>query len=171
MEKEEQLSPNCLAFIALTNEYCCLLEEAINYERSMLVEKLAKLLSRIYVSALDLEPSMMVLGSEIASSLEEARYDEVRSVLAQAFGEDDVYLEVFMDDMKYSDTPIATTISENLADLYQEFYEMLRSIEDLTSDNQREILSLCRDNFDSYWSVTLCNVLRAINMLRNNYSD
>ena len=167
MDNNNQLSPNSLAFIALANEYCQLAEEANYYERSDLVDKLAKLLPRIYISALDLAPSMMMLGNGIASSLQESQYNNVKSRVEAVMAEEDVYLEVFMENMKYSDTPIATTISENLADLYQEFYEMLAAINDLTVENQQEILSMCRDNFDEYWSQTLCNVLRAINMLRN----
>ena len=89
-------------------------------------------------------------------------------------GEDDVYLEVFLDDMKYSDTPIATSISENLADLYQEFYNLVASLRDLNTEEQRLILSACKDNFVEYWGQTLCNVLRALHSLsviHHNYDD
>lgn len=171
MDEHQTLSPNELAFIALTNEYCQVVEQAYDYDRSSLVDRLTKLLPRIYITALDLQPSAMLLGNEIASSLEEEQYNAVSGALAQLFAEEDVYLEVFHEDMKYSDTPIAVNISENLADLYQEFYEMLAAVRDLNVDNQQEIISLCRDHFDSYWSTTLCNVLRAINNLRMNEND
>ena len=39
--------------------------------------------------------------------------------------EEDIYLEVFLEDMKYSDTPISASVSENLADLYQEFFNLI----------------------------------------------
>ena len=80
-------------------------------------------------------------------------------------GEEDVYLEVFLDDMKYSDTPIATSISENLADLYQVFYNLIASLRDLNTEEQRQILDECKGQFGEYWGQTLCNVIRALHSL------
>ncbi len=37
-------------------------------------------------------------------------------------GEDDVFLETFEEDMKYSDTPVAASVSESLADIFQPLY-------------------------------------------------
>ena len=165
------MQPNNLAFIALTNEYCQLLETAYDYSRHDLVERLCKLLPRIYISALDIEMPMFLGDGYIAAALDETDYDRLRELLSQVFAEDDTYLEVFLNDMQYSDTPIAVTISENLADLYQEFYNLIASLEDLPEQQQEELLSLCRDNFDEYWAATLCNVLRALNALRPIGSD
>ena len=49
----------------------------------------------------------------------ETDYEVLRGSIASLLGEYDDYLEVFLDDMAYSDTPIHQNISESLADIYQ----------------------------------------------------
>lgn len=160
--ENDKLSPTSLAFIALTNEYCQLVENAASSDRSGFVEAMLKLLPRIYITATDIEPSIDYYGAPITQALDEENYNYVRSNIAYITGEDDVYLEVFLDDMKYSDMPIATSISENLADLYQEFYNLVAAVKDLNTDDQRQLIAACRENFAEYWGMTLCNVLRAL---------
>ncbi len=169
--ENDKLSPTSLAFIALANEYCQLVENSADHGRENMVVSLLKLLPRIYITVVDLEPSLEYFDSFISQSLDEPAYDVVRSNLSALMGEDDVYLEVFVEDMKYSETPIATSISENLADLYQEFYNLVASLRDLNTEEQREILGMCKENFVEYWGQTLCNVLRALHSLSVTHRD
>ena len=159
----EKLTPNELAFIALVNEYCHTVERALEYEsRDQFVGNLLKLLPRIYITISDIEQDPFI-DAYIDAALEEDVYDIVSQRIAQIMAEDDAYLEVFVEDMKYSDTPITATISENLADLYQEFFNLIHSIEDALTETQHEMLCQCKMNFINYWGQTLCNVLRALN--------
>lgn len=164
----EKLSPTSLAFIALTNEYCEIVENCADYSREGFVDSMMKLLPRIYITVLDIEPNLDISDAFISQALDEPTYEVVRGSISALMGEDDVYLEVFLEDMKYSDSPIATSISENLADLYQEFYNLVASLRDLNTEEQRHILSMCKENFSEYWGQTLCNVLRAIHSLKTN---
>lgn len=164
----EKLSPTSLAFIALTNEYCEIVENCADYSREVFVDSMMKLLPRIYITVLDIEPNLDFSDAFISQALDEPTYEVVRGSISALMGEDDVYLEVFLEDMKYSDSPIATSISENLADLYQEFYNLVASLRDLNTEEQRHILSICKENFSEYWGQTLCNVLRAIHSLKTN---
>ena len=70
-----------------------------------------------------------------------------------------------MEDMKYSDTPISASVSENLADLYQECFNLIHSIQEALTETQHEMLCQCKVNFINYWGQTLCNVLRALNAI------
>lgn len=172
--ENDKLSPSSLAFIALTNEYCQLVENCGDYCREAMVDSLIKLLPRIYITVIDMESSLEYFDAIISQSLDEPTYEVVRGNIGAIMGEDDVYLEVFLDDMKYSDTPIATSISENLADLYQEFYNLVSSLRDLNTEEQRQILGMCKENFVEYWGQTLCNVLRAlhsISVMDHDYDD
>jgi len=160
-----KLSPNELAFIALANEYCHALERANECEsRDQFVAQMLKLLPRIYITISDIDDDMY---SEefIDSALEEDVYDIVRDRVTQIMGEEDIYLEVFLEDMKYSDTPISESVSENLADLYQEFFNLIHSIQDALMETQHEMLCQCKVNFNNYWGQTLCNVLRALHAI------
>ena len=168
MNGTHQLSPNELAFIALTNEYCQAIEALPqNYDRKAFVASMLKLLPRIYISANDLSICSMT-DAYISSTLDETSYDQVRETIAQVMADEDVYLEVFLDDMKYSDTPISATVSENLADLYQEFFNLIQAVQYATSDDQSDLIGLCYENFTDYWGQTLCNVLRALHTVRYN---
>ena len=68
--------------------------------------------------------------------------------------------------MKYSDTPITATISENLCDLYQEFYNFIQTIKNSSAEHVNEIVYIEKENFESYWGQTLLNVTRAIHNLK-----
>ncbi len=88
--------------------------------------------------------------------------------MEELMGADDVYLEVFEEDMKYSDTPVAASISEGLADIFQALYNFINTIRDATDETMQVALLGIRDDFRAYWSATLCNVLRALNHLKMN---
>ena len=85
--------------------------------------------------------------------------------MAALLGEDDTYLETFEEDMKYSDTPIAASIAEGLADIYQDLYNFLSPVRDSDGALAAPALVECRENFASYWGQTLTNVMRPLNHL------
>lgn len=165
MSDTTNLTPNSLAFIALANEYCHALENAFEYEESRaFIAEMLKLLPRIYISASDIKPDDDS-DSFIDSFLDENDYDTVRGNVGRIIGEDDTYLEVFIDDMKYSDTPISTNISENLADIYQPLYNFVATVKDATDETINEAINAVKSEFDTYWGQTLCNVLRALHSI------
>lgn len=160
-----KLSPNELAFIALVNEYCHSIERAQeNESRDQLVAQMLKLLPRIYITVSDIEANAEE-DEYIDPALEEDVYDIVRQRVEQVMAEEDIYLEVFVEDMRYSDTPISASVSENLADLYQEFFNLIHAVQDAPTEAQHGMLSQCKMNFINYWGQTLCNVMRALNMI------
>lgn len=164
-----KLTPNELAFIALSNEYCQCIETVHQTgDRDTIVESMLKVLPRIYITATDLSLNGFDddIDEFIDAALDENTYDMVRVMLSQLMAEDDVYLETFMEDMRYSDSPISATVSENLADLYQEFYNFVHGIQDVTTAVQRALIEACLVNFREYWGQTLCNVLRAMHSIR-----
>ena len=160
-----KLSPNSLAFIALANEYCQTLERLMELERTEFINVMLKLLPRLYIVATDLESYDDDYYVDMQFALNEQDYDQLRSLISMVMAPDDVYLEVFEEDMKYSDTPISASVSENLADLYQEFFNLVYSVKDADTDAQMQLLALCKENFKDYWGQTLCNVLRALHSI------
>ena len=81
-------------------------------------------------------------------------------------GPDDTFLETFEQDMKYSDTPIAASVSESLADIYQPLYNFIMIVRETEGSELVGAYLECHENFETYWSQTLCNVLRALNNIR-----
>lgn len=162
------LAPNSLAFIALANEYCQTVERARETEPEAFVSSMLRLLPRLYISATDLRPDMggVIEEAYIDNALDEEYYESLRRAMEALLGEKDTYLEVFEEDMKYSDTPIASSISEGLADIFQVLYNLLEVVRDAPEELTNSALAAVKEDFETYWSRPLCNVLRAVNSLR-----
>ena len=166
-----QLSPNSLAFIALANEYCNAIEKAPEFDKPDFLVQMLKLLPRIYISASDINIKESSEEYYIEPYLDEDVYNNVRSNIAALMAEDDVFLETFEEDMKYSDTPVSASISEDLADIYQELYNLVASVRDVDNEAIRSILITCKEDFATFWGQTLCNVLRALHSAFYNHDQ
>lgn len=162
----QQLSNNTLALIALCNEYCQSAEQARDLSRDGFIDAVLRLLPRIYIAVTDVPQSPN--GSEMfmQDALDEDYYDSVRRGIESVMGEDDTYLDVFEEDMKYSDTPISASIAEGCADLFQVFYNYLETVREAPNELIEEATLTLREDFAQYWARTLCNVLRAVNAVR-----
>lgn len=167
--KDIQLTPNQLAFIGLANEYCSTVEHAYEMQREAFIAAMLRLLPRLYISATDLaQPMQIDEANYIPSALDEEYYESVRRNIETLMGEDDTYLEVFESDMKYSDTPIAASISENLADIFQVLFNLTECVREAPTEVIDLSLQALKEDFEGYWSQALCNVLRALNSLKYN---
>lgn len=169
--EEKNIAPNTIAFMALCQEYCATLENTAQQqsdERQELVDRLLHLLPRLYMCATDMGMTESAFSGTffIDSALDEDYYDTIRRAVETVMGEDDTYLEVFHEDMKYSDTPIAASIAEGCADLFQVFYNYLEAVRDSTEEVVHEASASMYDDFMGYWSTQLCNLLRALNYIR-----
>ena len=103
--------------------------------------------------------------------VDEDFYDAVRRNVESLLGPDDTFLETFEEDMKYSDTPIAASVAEGLADIFQPLYNFISVVKESEGESIFEAYSECRENFDAYWSQTLCNVMRPLNNIKYNSSN
>ncbi len=166
------LNTNSLAFIALCNEYCAAVEDVRESDKDDFVQSMLRLLPRLYISATDLK--VEALDEEDAylePILDEDYYESVRCGIENLMGPEDIFLEVFEEDMKYSDTPIAASISESLADIFQVLYNFVGMVKEAPEHLIPLALVAVRDEFQVYWSRILCNVLRALNQLRYNSAE
>lgn len=165
---EMQLTPGQLAFIGLCNEYCSMAENASSLSRDELLAATLRMLPRLYIATTDLPDSDDMANFYIDQALDEDYYNSIRATFERILGEDDTYLEVFEEDMKYSDTPIAASIAEGLADIFQVCYNFIETVRDAPTPVIAEALGAIKDDFAGYWSRILCNLLRPLNQLRYN---
>ncbi len=163
------LSPNSLAFVALSNEYCAAIEGASQVADSrVFVAEMLRLLPRLYIVASDLNPapSLEEDAPYIDSYLGEDYYESARESIESLLGADDVYLEVFEEDMKYSDTPVSASIAEGLCDIFQVLYNFISAVRDAHESQINDALIAVSNDFGPYWSQKLLNVLRPLNQLK-----
>jgi len=159
------INRNTLSFIGLATEYCATLEQASALEMPELVSAMLRLLPRLYITMSDTNPEQMEEYEPLGSYVDEQTYEQVRASVAAVMGEEDTYLETHEEDMKYSDTPIAATISESLADIYQDLANFLAPVRDSEGALTIPALAECRENFATFWAQTLVNVLRPLNAI------
>lgn len=159
-----------IAITALAADYCRTLETCRDMEPDEFVKKMTNLLPRIYLAFNDVAPSEEITAEYeeeyFDTYVDEDFYDSIRRNAEMLLGPDDTFLETFEENMKYSDTPIAASISECLADIFQPLYNFICIVKDTDGEKMEGAYRECHENFCSYWARTLCNVLRAVNALR-----
>ena len=170
MEKTENknpiYAPVTLEFVTVALEYCSFLEKADEGSLFAFVDKATKLLPLLYLKAALLPPIEPDEEAELETTVTEAMYDDLRGRLSGLLGERDVFLDTFHEDMRYSDTPIASAISENLADVFQDIGDFIALFRQGNEPVMREALALCGHNFRHYWGERLLNALRALHDIR-----
>ena len=173
MENKEQIifSRNTVEFVTVAAEYCAYMERAESLHRKDFVDTILKILPLLYIKASMLPECEMVSDSEPETFVTEDDYEVLRYSLAALMGDKDDYLEVFMQDMRYSDTPITRLISEDLADIYQDVKNFISVFQLGFDETMHDSLALCRDNFALYWGQTLVNTMRALHSVKFNPSD
>lgn len=162
-------SRSSIEFITVANEYCGFLELHQEFSPVDFVDKATKLLPLLYLKVSLLPKLTQQLEEEPEKFVTEYDYNNVINNIAEKLGEKNDYLEVFHEDMQYSETPIVAYISENLADIYQDLKDMLTNFELASEQVMNDALALCQDNFKTYWGTSLTNVLRALHHI--NYTD
>ena len=163
------LQNQLLGVTALSAEYCHTMETCTDMEPGEFVEKMLNLLPRLYLAFTDVKPGEEIFEDEAAyfeTYVDEDFYESIRRNAETLLGPEDTFLETFEENMKYSDTPIAASISECLADIFQPLFNFISIVRDSEGEKMEAAYRECRENFESYWAQTLCNVLRALNFLK-----
>ena len=167
---ENKINPNVLSFIGLANEYCMALSNVYETEKEEFVAEMLRLLPRIYITMSDVRAEELSdeedYYNNFSSYVDEDYYESIRRGVDSIMGEDDTFLETFEEDMKYSDTPIASSVAECLADIFQDLFNFVSLVKESEGEQTQEALAECKENFESYWAQTLCNVMRALNHIR-----
>ena len=167
MGKQTAFDKNTVEFVTVAAEYCAFLEQVYDKEPSRVVDVLCKLLPLVYLKAAMLaetEPEGLYLEEVVT----EPDYDAIRQMLSEKFAENDDYLEVFVEDMKYSDTPVRRCISEDMADIYQALKNFVHSYRSGLDEVMEEAVAVCAEGFRTYWGQILTNTLRAVHNVRYN---
>lgn len=159
-------SKNVVEFVTVALQYCSYLESNSDSQTN-LTDKLTKLLPLLYLKA-TLLPDNEASEDDflVEEAVAEDDYNYIVSRLFSVFKNEDAYLEVFEEDMKYSDTPISASIAENLTDIYQDVKNFISVYERGIEDNMSEALFVCTENFKLYWGQKLVNVLRPLHALK-----
>ncbi len=156
---------NTIEFVTVGVQTCLFLEKLHEYERAEFLEKITRLLPLLYLKTAMLTPPEPEMDGYIEHFVTEGDYNYIRAGVENILGTDDAYLEVFMDDMRYSDEPITAFISENLADIYQELKDMAANYQTGNEAVMNDAILACLEGFKEHWGQKLLNVMRPLHAL------
>jgi hypothetical protein len=154
-----------IEFATVAVQLCLCLEQIIEQEKSDFIEKMLRLLPLLYLKARLLPKATEEMEGYPERFVTESEYEEMRGIVAGLMGGDDAYLEVFVEDMRYSDEPITAFISENIADIYQEIKDLACNYQTREEAVMNDALVSCLEGFEQHWGQKLLNVLRPLHAL------
>ncbi len=172
MESQVIFDKNAVEFVTVAAEYCGFIERSREMNQKDFVDKALKLLPLLYLKA-SLIPSLERFDEfNPETFVTEQDYEYVRMSIANILGAKDDYLEVFLPDMKYSDTPIKKSISEDLADIYQDIKDFISVFQLGLNETMNDALFICKEHFAEFWGQRLVNTMRALHDIKyNNLED
>ena len=166
-------SQNVIDFIAVSVEFCSLLENEKTEERNKWINKILRLLPLIYIKGTLLPATTENNEEPPQTFVKEEDYNSIRYSVSEIMGEEDVYLDFYVEDMKYSDRPVSSFVSEDIADIYQDLRNFVSIYQYKLEGQMNDAIHICYQNFKSYWGQKLVNVLRPLHALiyKDNEED
>ena len=173
MEKYSQVifDKNTVEFVTVAAEFCGFLERARDMKRYDFVDTALKILPLLYLKATLLPPCEPIGEDEPETFVTEEDYELIRRAIAGVLGAKDDYLEVFLPDMVYSDTPIKKCISEDLADIYQDLKDFISVFQLGLNETMNDSLVVCKEHFREFWGQRLVNTMRALHDVKYSPAD
>jgi hypothetical protein len=92
----------------------------------------------------------------------EADWTDINESLKEKFGTANDYFEVFDEKINETEGSVISSISENMADIYQDIKDFLLLYQTGTGEVMNDAVWECRMNFENFWGQKLVNSMRAI---------
>ncbi len=183
-----------IEFVTVAAQLCLLLEHLTEHGKDEAVDQLLCLLPLLYLKTRLLERKLNPATDksldthtpadtdtepkedwedydEAQRFVMEEDYNYIAEGMKQLLGSDDAYLEVFVDDMRYSDEPVTAYISENIADIYQEVKDMAAAFQTGQEAVMKSGVAACVAAFRDHWGQKLLNAMRALHTLENSLHE
>jgi hypothetical protein len=155
-------SRSVVELTAVANEFCKYMEHAGEMKGDEILKILQRILPFLYIKASFLPALEPYFEDGNEKFVTESDWFSIHDVLRSKFGTADDYLEVFDEKMKESEGPVISSLSENMADIYQDLKDFLLLYQTGTQEVMNDAVWECRQNFENYWGQKLANALRAI---------
>ncbi|MDE6451202.1 MAG: DUF5063 domain-containing protein [Odoribacter sp.] len=155
-------SKEVIEFVAVAKEYCDFVETAPQMKRKDFVQRLQKFVPLIYLKGALLPEGEIEAEGLTEDFVTEENYNFLYGEVHRLLGEYDDYLEVFDDNMQYSETPMVHSIAEKVCDIYQDLKNFISSYRCGIPEVIGEALWQLNNSFELYWGKSCAGVLRAV---------
>lgn len=164
MEKKTDpvYSRNVVEFVAVANEYCKYAEHAGELKGDEMLRILQRLLPLLYLKASLLPALEPFFEDENEKFVTESDWYRINDAFKNKFGTANDYLELYDEKYIESETPVPSSLAENMADIYQDIKNFLLLYQTGTQEVMNDAIWECRLNFENIWGQKLVNALKAI---------
>jgi len=162
--QDQIYSKNVIETITVANEICIFLEEIDKYEKQYICLYLQKILPLLYLKGA-LLPDVEVSSEEANERfVTQEQWETIFNALRKKLGKDDSFF--FVDILSTAgEEPEKGSISEFLADIYQDLKDFLLLYQVNTVISRENAVHSCKDLFEDNWGIKLINTHRAIHQL------
>ena len=157
-----------IAFVTAAAQTCLLIEKCGEHERDEWREQMLRLLPVLYLRTRLLEPAERMMDEDPQRFVAEEDYNYVLVGMRELLGQDDAYLDVFVDQGIYTDEVQTAYISEGLADIYQELKDLAAAFQTGQEAIMNDAVVVCREAFDAHWGRKVLSVLRALHEISHS---
>lgn len=154
-----------IAFVTAAAQTCLLVEKASEHERNEWIEQMLRLLPVLYLRTRLLDSEEPVLEDAPQRFVTEEDYNYVLVGIRDLLGQDDAYLDVFVDQGIYTDEVQTAYLSETIADIYQELKDLAAAFQTGEEAVMHDAVVLCHEAFNNHWGQKLLAALRALHAI------
>ena len=155
-------SRNVVEFVAVANEYCKYVEHASDIKGDEMLKIMQRILPLMYLKSSLLPKLEPFFEDGNEKFVTETDWNSINELLKEKFGTANDYLEVFDEKINDLEGPVVSSISENMADIYQDMKDFLLLYQTGTAEVMNDAVWECRMNFENFWGQKLVNSMRAI---------
>ena len=153
-------------FVTVAAEFCAYLEQSSYRSKEQFVDTMLKLLPFLYVKA-HLVKRVESNGDFLPDDkVTEEDYNWIRNIIYSILGNDDDYEELVFDPNTQSDETKWSSISENLADMYQSLRNFVSAYQIGIEDCMHDALWLVMDQFELFWGKCLVDSLSRLHQVK-----
>jgi len=155
---------NVLEFLTVTAEYCAFIEKIDEIPRKDFLGKLQKLLPLIYLKG-TLLPEIAIDDSFIEKYVTEDDWNFIQEKITTKLSELECYFDITEAVGYESGEMINISISEALADIYQDLRDFLAAYKDANDELMELAVFECKQNFKLFWGARVIGVLQELHLL------
>lgn len=163
-DKEESIlySQTITDFITVVGEYCVFVENTSRFDKKDFLNKTRKLLPLLYLKGSLLPKFDSNFDDENEKFVTEEDWDLIHQSVKKKLGFHDEYRDVY-DPLTHEQLEQSTaSISDNLADIYQDLKNFISLYNIGTEEMMNDALWECQMNFEEFWGQKLLSALKAI---------
>jgi len=159
---EQVYSQQVTDLVTVAGEYCAFVENTIRFSKIDFLDKARKILAMLYLKISVLHRFEAIFEDENERFVTEEEWDYVHMSVKKKLGFHDEYREVF-DPLTHEQLEQSTaSISDNLADIYQDLKNFINLYNVGNEEMMNDAIWECQLNFEEFWGQKLLNALKAI---------